>query len=79
MKTLLLTRLIRKVVPEVLVSDDCRRKGFRDVADAETDDLSGGVLLLEALHPVCDFGEEVAGLYLEVVFVNANHDVFPLK
>ena len=57
----------------------CGRQRLRDIADAETDDLCGWIFLLKTLHAVCDFGEKIAGLDFEVVFVDANHDVFPLK
>ena len=44
--------------------DDGGRKGFRDISDSETDDFRRGIFFLEVLHAVCNFGEEVAGLYL---------------
>ena len=54
-------------------------EGLGDVADAEADDLRLGVGLLVGLDAVGDFGEQVAGLDLQVVFIDADHRWTPFS
>ena len=54
------------------------KKGVRqtlvgDIADAQTDDLCGGVRGAECGDSAANLGEEVASFELEIVFVDASH------
>ena len=53
--------------------DADRRQRLGDVADAEPDDRLAGVGGDVGVHALGDVGEEVAGLELGEVFVNADH------
>ena len=54
-------------------ADHHGRQGPGDVADAEADDLGGGMGVLEGLHAPGDLDEEIAALELQIVLVDARH------
>ena len=68
-------RLARGLVVHGAVhrGDHGGREGLGDVADAEADHLRLRVRVLVGLDAVGDFGEQVRSLYLQVVFIDANH------
>ena len=55
--------------------DRRRRERLGDVADAAADDVRRGcrIRVAKFLHPPGDLGKEIAGLELEVIFVEISH------
>ena len=67
--------LARRLVVDSLVHrlHDGVAERLGDVSDAEADDLRVRIRRLVRGYAVRDFGEQVAGLYLRVVFVYVEH------
>ena len=75
LRTVSVEVLARRLVVDSLVHrlNDGVAERLGDVSDAEADDLRVRIRRLVRGHAVRDFGEQVAGLYLRVVFVYVEH------